>query len=230
MQHDEASGKRIEFDYWSDPLCVWAFVAQEKLDRVLVELGQHLVVHYRIVPVFGSVPWRFTEGPWAREGVDGRVAITRRIAEQAGRLDVSGQCWRRACPASSWAPGMAIKAVFALEARGEVADGSGARYQRVLRDRFFVNDENVALREIQLRVAEVEALPRAGIERQLDDGTALASVWEDHNERERLKIQGSPTYVFDGGRAMLYGNFEYEMLQSTISTLLRGVHPGRSAC
>ena len=221
---------RVEFSYWSDPLCVWALVAQEKLDRVLSDLGSQLLVDYRIVPVFGSIPWRFTRGPWAAEGIAGRVAATRRIAERAGRTDVTGECWRTAQPASSWAPASAIKAVFAMEARAECPAGSGARYQRTLRERFFVADENIALRGVQLVVAEAQGLPRAPIERQLDDGTALAAVWEDHLEKERLKIQGSPTYVFDGGRAMLYGNFEYGMLRSTVEELVRGIHPGSSAC
>lgn len=227
---DDTAGPRIEFSYWSDPLCIWALVAQTKLDRVLVELGTHLLVDYRIVPVFGSVLWRFTEGPWAKEGLDGRVTATRRIAERGGRVDVTGECWRRAAPASSWAPAAAIKAVFAMEVRAEIAAGSGARYQRALRERFFVNEENIAHRDVQLSVAETDGVPRAPIERQLDDGSALAAVWEDHNEKERLRIQGSPTYVFDGGRAMLYGNFDYGMLRSTVEELVRGSHPGSSAC
>ena len=221
---------RIEFSYWSDPLCIWALVAQEKLDRVLADLGALLIVDYRIVPIFGSVPWRFAQGPWAKEGVTGRAAATRRIAEQAGRRDVSGECWRKAAPASSWAPATAIKAVFAMEARSECPSGSGALYQRTLRERFFVSEENVALRNVQLAVAEVQGLPRDAIEQQLDDGTALAAVWEDHQDKERLRIQGSPTYVFDGGRAMLYGNFDYGMLRSTVEELVRGIHPGSSAC
>jgi predicted DsbA family dithiol-disulfide isomerase len=227
---DNAARARIEFSYWSDPLCIWALVAQTKLDRVLAELGTHVVVDYRIVPVFGSVHWRFKDGPWAKEGLDGRVAATRRIAERCGRMDVTGECWRKAAPASSWAPAAAIKAVFAIEARAEIAAGSGARYQRALRERFFVNEDNTARRDVQLSVAEADGVPRAPIERTLDDGSGLAAVWEDHNEKERLRIQGSPTYVFDGGRAMLYGNFDYGMLRSTVEELVRGSHPGSSAC
>ena len=230
MSEPESARDRIEFGYWSDPLCIWALVAQEKLDRLLADLGQHLVVDYRVVPVFGSVPWRFSKGPWAKDGIEGRVAATRRIAEQGGRTDITGECWRTAAPASSWATAMAIKAVFAMEARHQAPSESGARYQRALRNEFFVAGANVARRDVQLRVAEAQGLARTPIEEQLDDGTALAAVWEDHMEKERLKIQGSPTYVFDGGRAMLYGNFEYGMLRSTVDQLVRGIHPGSSAC
>lgn len=219
---------RLTFSYWSDPLCIWALVAQQKLDHVLAELGEQVRVDYRIVPVFGSVSWRFAQGPWSKDGVEGRVLATRKIAEQGGRSDVSGECWRRAMPASSWAPAMAIKAVFALdEGRGEEV---GPMYQRVLRERFFVTEANIALRAVQLEVAEELRLPRAPIEARLDDGCALAAVCEDHAEKERLRIQGSPTYVFDGGRAMLYGNFDYGILRCTVEELVRGAGPGGSAC
>lgn len=228
-KRDRKNG-RIEFSYWSDPLCIWALVAQTKLERILEELGSHLTVDYRIVPVFGSVPWRFKEGPWAKDGVDGRVAITKRIAEQAGRKDVSGACWRTCTPASTWSPSSAIKAVFAMEAEGVAAAGAGARYQLALRERFFVAEENIARRGVQLAVAEALAVPRAPLEQRLDDGSALAAVWEDYSEKERLRIQGSPTYVFDGGRAMLYGNFDYGMLHSTVQELVRGMEAGSSAC
>ena len=86
------------------------------------------------------------------------------------------------------------------------------------------------MRTVQLSLAEAEGLVRAPIETQLDDGTALAAVWEDHTEKERLRIQGSPTYVFDGGRAMLYGNFDYRILRSTVEELVQGSRPGRSPC
>ncbi len=219
---------RLKFSYWSDPLCIWALVAQQKLDRVLADLGARVRVDYRIVPVFGSVPWRFAQGPWAKDGVDGRVLTTRKIAEQAGRMDVSGECWRRAMPASSWAPAAAIKAVFASD-DGHRED-VGPTYQCALRERFFVGESNISLRSVQLEVAEELGLAREAIERRLDDGSALAAVCEDHAEKERLGLQGSPTYVFDGGRAMLYGNFDYGILRSTVEELVRGTGPGGSAC
>lgn len=218
---------RLQFSYWSDPLCIWALVAQEKLDRVLSEFGPSVQVDYRVAPIFGSIPWRFLSGPWAKDGIAGRCEATRAVAQKNGRNDVSGECWKVAMPASSWTAAAAIKAVFALEEEAEVR---GPTYQRVLRERFFVAEQNIALRSVQLEVAEELGIPRGKIEQRLDDGTALASVWEDHTEKERLRLQGSPTYVFDGGRAMLYGNFGYGILKGTVEELLRGAGPGGTAC
>lgn len=219
----------FRFSYWSDPLCIWAFVAQPKLDRVIAHFGDKIAVDYRIVPVFGSVPQRFRDGVWSESGIDGRIATTQRIATEHGRTDVSGEAWR-SMPASSWSPGAALKAVFALSERQEVDPKCAVDFQWRMRERFFVDEVNIALRSEQLALVEACGIPRAPVERMLDDGTALSMLWEDHAERERLCVRGSPTYVFDEGRTMFYGNFAYEPLQATIEAYVAGLSPQGSDC
>lgn len=221
---------KLTFSHWTDPLCIWAFVAQDQLDRLLAELSSRLIVDSRIVPVFGSVSWRFARGPWASAGVEGRVRATSEIAAAHGHPEVDGSCWRNDCPSSSWAPAVAIKAVSALERAGHCDSGSTERYHSALRRRFFVECKNIARRNLQLEAAEELGIARAAIEQRLDDGSALALLWEDFQEKERLKLQGSPTYVFDDGRAILYGNFPYGVLRATVDELLRGLGPEGSAC
>jgi len=222
--------RRLSFEYWSDPLCIWAYVAQPRLDRILERYGDRLDVRYHVVPVFGSVPWRFREGSWKKSGVEGRVAATARVAAQFGYTNITGEVWRDNCPASSWAPGIAITSVFALEEQGELAEGSGAAYQWAIRRAFFEDNRNVARRSVQFEVAESLGIPRAPIERFRDDGSGIALLWEEDQLRNEMKIQGSPTYVFDGGRARLFGNFKERVLQSTIAELLEDLDSGGSAC
>lgn len=221
---------QLTFSYWSDPMCIWAYVAQAKLEQLLRSADGQLLVEYRVVPVFGSIPWRVTSGPWAKAGLSGRVEATHRIAREHDCPEVSGECWARDAPASSWAAGAAIKAVGAAEQAGELPPGTGGEYLKQLRARFFVDNENIARRRVQLSVAEALAIPRAPLEARLDDGSALSLLWEDEQEKDRLRIQGSPTYVFDGGRAMLYGNFHYGVLQATVEQLLAGARASGSNC
>lgn len=222
--------RTVSFGYWSDPMCIWAFVAQRKLDALLERHGAVLAVDYRVVPVFGSVPERFARGVWAKGGVEGRVEATARIAAEHGHPEVTGEVWRTDAPASSWAASAPIVAALRAEAEGVLAPGAGAAFLRRSRAAMFVENRNVARRAVQLELAEELGLPRPPIEQRLDDGSALAALWEDHQERERLKIQGSPTYVFDGGRAMLYGNFDEAVLTATVETLVAGLRVGGSAC
>jgi predicted DsbA family dithiol-disulfide isomerase len=221
---------RVRFQYWSDPLCIWAFVAQDRLDRVLHDFAGKLDVDYHVVPVFGSVPWRFERGPWAAGGVAARVEATRKIAHEHGHPEVDGECWRGDCPASSWSPGMAIEAVAAMVASGEAPPDAFTRYQWEVRRRFFVERDNVARRAVQLAIARDLDIPVAGLESRLDDGSALAALWEDHREVESQRIEGSPTYVFDNGRAKLYGNFPFGVLHATVEELTGGLALGSSSC
>jgi len=221
---------RVRFSYWSDPFCIWAYVAQGKLDRLLLGHAHALEVSYRVVPVFGSVRWRFTQGPWASEGVEGRVRKTAEIAQRFGHPEVSGECWRVAGQTSSWSPGAAIKAVSLARDAGVCPPHGPASYQLALRHAFFVDGLNIGSRRVQLAVAEQCGLAREGIEAALDDGRALAALWEDHQEREALGIQGSPTYVFDDGRAILYGNVSEGVINATVDELLGGTVAGRSEC
>lgn len=220
----------LAFEYWSDPLCIWAYVAQVKLDRLLNTHGPSLTVRYHIVPVFGSMPWRFSAGSWAAAGPEGRREATERIARDQGFKGVTGETWTSDAPASSWAPGMAIKAVLSMEDDEQAPAGSGALYQRALRAEFFEKNRNTARRKVQLDVATSLNLNIALLEQRLDDGTALAALWEDEHHRTEQRIQGSPTYLFDGGRARLYGNFDESVLQATVLTLLQGIKAGGSAC
>lgn len=220
----------IPITYWTDPLCIWAFVAQPRLDSIESEFEARVAVQHRIVPIFGSLPWRFDEGPWSAGGVEARVAATARVAAQHGFEGVTGAVWRDDTPASSWAPSMAIKAAFALEAQGGTEAGAAAAYQWALRRAFFEANVNIARRAAQLEVAEVVGLPRGPLEARLDDGSALAEVWRDHHDREASMIAGSPTWVFDGGRAKLYGNVDFGVLHATVEQLLLGDEVGCTHC
>lgn len=220
----------LAFTYWSDPLCVWAFVAQKHLADVLARGGEDLQPVYRIVPVFGSVPQRFRDGAWAEAGPAGRAEVTARVAREHGHPEVTGRVWIDDPPATTWLPSAAVKAAQALEASGAAPEGAAARFLWALRVALFVDDRNTARRRVVLDVAESAALDPDAVAAGLDDGTALAALFEDHQERDRQRVQGSPTYVLDGGRAMLYGNFDASVLHATVDRLLLGLQAHGSAC
>lgn len=219
----------LTIDYWSDPLCIWAYVAEDKLRHLEQRFGDRIRLQWRVVPVFGDIPARFATGVW-QGGPEGKAALTVRVAQKFGHDEVTGRVWVDDTPASSWAPAAAFEAVRAAEARGELADGSAARWLRHLRRAFFVDNRNIARRDVQRACAEEMGLPWDAVAAGLDDGSALAGVWSSHEERQKLGIQGSPTWVFDGGRAVLYGNVHEGVLLATVAELLGGAEAGCSSC
>lgn len=230
MTETPSATEPLSFVHWSDPLCIWAFVAQARHERVLLDYGERIRVRHRVVPVFGSIVQKFRSGSWAEAGHAGRAAKTREIAERFGISDVDGSMWESDPPSSSWSPGMAVMAVRGMVERGEVSPDADRVYLEALRRAAFVDNRNTARRAVQLEVAESLDLDRGTIEADLDDGTALASLWEEHLDREADRVQGSPCYVFDGGREMLYGNVADTVIRATIDALLDGLEPGGSEC
>lgn len=222
---------RIPAEYWSVPLCIWAYVAQGRLEALMAAHGDQFELRYHVVPVFGSVPARFAPGDaWAAQGPAGRQKATARIAAAQGHPEVSGAVWVDDTPSSSWAPAAAIQAAFRMQGRGELAPGTAEAFQLDLRRAFFVHNRNIARRAVWLERAEAAQISRGAMEALVDDGTALALVAQDDQRRQEDWIQGSPTWVFDGGRARVYGNFAPAVLTATVDTLLAGLPPGGSRC
>lgn len=222
----------LDIEYWTDPFCVWAFTAEPHLDHLVEQYGDQLEVRHRIVPVFGSIVRRFAAGgSWAEAGPAGRAAATARIArEHRPGVEVTGQVWLDDPPASSWSASLAVKAVSLLEADELAPHGATAAYLLGLRDRFFVDNVNMARRSHQLALAEEQRLPLDAIVDRLDDGRALAALYEDHEDRIAANVTGSPTYLFEGGRTRIYGNFRVSVLEATVKTYLEGASAGCSDC
>lgn len=221
---------RLRFAWWSDPFCIWAFVAEDALDDLLAAHPDRLDVDHHVIPVFGSIPHRFAAGSWAAGGVPARVGATAKVAAAHGHPEVDGTVWEKVQPTSTWAVGAAIKLAFDAERAGDEVRGSGAAYQRALRRAFFVDARDISARGVQLEVAAEAGLDPDRLRAGLDSGRGLARVAEDEDERQRQRLQGSPTWVFDGGRAVLYGNVNRDVLRHTVADLLGDLAPGGSAC
>ncbi len=221
----------MEIEYWTDPFCIWAFIAEPCLDRIVENHGDQITLRHRMVPVFGSIVRRFATGAWSEKGPEGRREATARIAAtHRPGIEVTGQVWVDDPPASSFGACAAVKAVQLLEQDGEAPEGSAPRYLVAMRHGFFVDNVNYARRPAQLALAEEQGLPVDAISARLDDGRALAALYEDHEDRLAAHVVGSPTYLFDGGRTRIYGNFRGEVLDATVRTYLSGPTGGGSAC
>ena len=57
----------IQVSYVSDILCVWAYVAEVRLDELRKEYGSSVELEYRFIPIFGATRHRIGEG-WKKRG------------------------------------------------------------------------------------------------------------------------------------------------------------------
>ena len=68
-------------------------------------------------------------------------------------------------------------------------------------------------------IAESQGLPVDAIEREIHSGAAFARLSLDIDDKERLRLEGSPTFILNDGRQKLYGNVGYDLIATNIRAL-----------
>ncbi len=219
----------LRVSYFSDVLCVWAYVAQIKLDELRRQFGDRICVKHRFLHLFGDVAARMETG-WADKG--GAAGYSRHVQQIAARFDhiaVDPEIWTRNVPSTSMSCHLFLKAIQLLETQGVVSaapderfDGRSVVEEAVSRCRlgFFRDLKDIADRTFQESLALDMALPLAAITGQIDSGAAHAALCADFDAKDSQHVEGSPTFVLDAGRQKLYGNVGYRIIEASITELL----------
>jgi predicted DsbA family dithiol-disulfide isomerase len=219
----------LTISYFSDVLCVWAYVAQIKLDELRRQFGGQVRVEYRFLHLFGDVATRIETG-WSEKG--GAAGYSRHVQQMAVRfdhIDIHPEIWTRNVPPTSASCHLFLKAIQLLEAQGEVSAAPNARFggksvfeEAVWRCRlgFFRDLKDIADRKIQDALASDLALPLGAIRGQIDRGAAHAALCADFDSKDRQLVEGSPTFVLNEGRQKLYGNVGYRIIEASVHELL----------
>ncbi len=224
----------VSITYFSDVLCIWAYATQIRLDEIGRNFGADVRIDYKFCSVFGNTADKIARG-WAGKG--GYQGFNRHLQDVAGQFDhinVHPEVWLTTQPASSDSVHLFIKAVQLLEQNGALAGPVGGRDAApspqpalcaqitwALRHAFFHECRDVSTRRVQCEVAEEIGIAPATVAAKIDSGAAFAALAADAQARDRLRIEGSPTFVLNQGRQKLYGNVGYRVIEANIRELLR---------
>ena len=212
---------RISIDHFSDTLCIWAYVAQVRVDELREQLGDRIEVAYHFIDVFGSTEQKIGRGWKERGGFDGYADHVTEIAEGFPHLAVHPEAWRGCRPRSSTTSHLFLKAV-------QCVGPSVEEVARGIRLAFFRDARDVGELGVLREIAADLALDLPSIDRALENGEAMAALSEDAKLGERLRVEGSPTYVLNEGRQKLYGNVGYKVIEANVLELIE-VPEGRAS-
>ena len=205
----------ISLTYFSDTLCVWANIAQARIDEVRRVFGDQVVIDYRFCSVFGDTQHKIGAG-WAdRGGFEGFAEHVQTAAGGFDHIRLSPDLWRSVKPASSTPSHLVLKAA-ALSAPEHCESLLIA-----IRRAFFEDARDIAQRAELEDIVGESGLSVDAVRAQLDSGAAFAALEADTRDKNALLIQGSPTFILDGGRQKLYGNVGYSVIEANIEELLR---------
>ncbi|WP_293645624.1 DsbA family oxidoreductase [Thiolapillus sp.] len=216
---------RIEIDYYTDMLCVWAYFAQIKLDELKQEFGDRIRIRHHFITLFGNNEIRIAQG-YADGGYAGYSAHVRGLQQHFPHVDIHPQIWTRNIPASSMPVHLTLKAVQLLEKRGGLPRPAGAPrtlFEELvwqLRLAFFSKLQNIADESVLHGHLEALGIPVDEVEAEISNGNAHAALSLDMDDHRNRMIEGSPTWIMNEGRQRLYGNVGYRAIAANIQELL----------
>jgi predicted DsbA family dithiol-disulfide isomerase len=86
---------------------------------------------------------------------------------------------------------------------------------------FFRDCRDIARWDTQCEIAEALGADIDAIERCIHSGIAFARLATDYQDADRMRIEGSPSFVLNEGHQKLYGNVGFHLIEANIQELLR---------
>ena len=212
------ANKPLIIDYYTDILCVWAWIAQRRIDELNEQLGERIEIRHYYVDIFGDVPAKM-DLQWKQKG--GYAGFARHVQESASAYEnapVNARIWTEIQPATSANAHLVLKAIQTAYGKRKSIDAA-----LMLRNAFFVDARDIGNLEVLCDLVKADGLDDNAINASISDGTAMAALMSDYQESKRQNIKGSPSYVIDGGRQVLFGNVGYRVIHANIEELLK--HP-----
>jgi predicted DsbA family dithiol-disulfide isomerase len=224
------SPEKIDVAYYTDILCVWAYVSEIRLTELKKQFESQINIHYHFVPVFGCTDHRIG-GSWKeRGGFKGYAHHVQDVCRDFRHVEIGSDAWNKTIPKSSAISHHFLKAVQILEQKSLISHQNDSGYggntlfeeiSRRIRSAFFRDGLNVADETVLFDIADRLDLPVQLIDRHLRNGEAMAAMCRDVELCKKYNIEGSPTYVLNEGRQILYGNLGYKIIEANVQEILR---------
>ena len=215
----------IKISYFTDILCIWAYASQARIDAINEKFSDAIDVEYRFCSVFGDTEQKIASVWKDKGGYDGFNSHLREVAARFPHIELHPEIWVKTRPPTSASAHLFIKAVQHLthEAKGQgnlLSKHTVAQVLSAFRAAFFRDGRNIACWDVQCEIAEALDIDRVAVERSIHDGTAFARLAADYQDVDRMRIEGSPSYVLNEGRQKLYGNVGFHLIEANIQELL----------
>ena len=215
----------VQVTYFSDVLCIWAYVAQARVDAVRDAFGPDVKVTHRFCSVFGDARNKIATGWHDRGEFAGYNKHVRAVAARFPHVRTDPEVWIRSQPASSASPHLFLSAVFDWQhARLSGPAGGDAVFESVMwafRRGFFEEGLDIADWDVQCRLAQPFGVDIKAIEDSIRNGNAFARLAADYQAADKMRIEGSPTFVLNDGRQKLFGNVGFRIIEANIKEMLR---------
>lgn len=217
----------VQVSYFSDVLCIWAYAAQARIDAVKEKFGDTVRLDYRFCSVFGDAARKITS-TWRDKGeYAGFNSHLRKVARQFPHIEVDPDIWLKTRSPTSASAHLFMTAVQQWEhdlGAGGQSGSEASIFDKVMwafRCAFFRDCRDIARWDVQCELAKALGVDINAIGKSIHDGTAFARLAADYQDADKMRIEGSPSFVLNEGRQKLYGNVGFRVIEANIQELLR---------
>ncbi len=222
----------IRISYFSDVLCIWAYIAQIRLDELAANFPDQVAIDYHFFPVFGNAHEKL-ETRWRdRGGLRGYSDHVHTVAAKFPHITLHPDVWVVNTPTSATSCHLFLNAIQLLEIK-EIIPKSEKIFEKAnwaFREAFFTQLANVSDRKVQFEIAEKLGVPIVAIQKQIDSGEAYALLSKNFELVKEHTVSVSPTLIFNEGRQRLNGNVGYRVIEANIRELLNNPPNEHSWC
>jgi predicted DsbA family dithiol-disulfide isomerase len=216
---------RNEIDYYSDVLCVWAWIAQRRLEEAGDEWGDRIHLKHHFINVFGNTADKVGRQWSDRGGYAGFATHVRESAAPYETAPVNVAVWNKIRPRTSATAHLVLKAAKIVKGP-EVA----SKLEFKLREAFFVDAIDIGTTGAVLEIANDTGLDKTDLSSAIETGEAIAELLADYDRAKALGVRGSPSWVMNDGRQILYGNVGYRLISANIEADLKRAADDASWC
>jgi predicted DsbA family dithiol-disulfide isomerase len=213
----------LDIVHYSDVLCVWAYIAQARMDELQASFPDEIAVNYRFLQVFGDVAGKLT-AQWAdRGGLDGYALHVQDVAAGFEHISINKQVWLANTPTSSLPAHLLLcgaKKLCGTDPDGYAPD-CVEQLLAALRQAFFVDLVDISSHNNLLSVAEQSGIKPEALQQVLNNGLAHAQLAADLGQAAKITVRASPTLTFNDDRQVLTGNVGYRVIEANVRELLR---------
>ena len=204
----------IQVDYFSDVLCIWAFIGEKRLNEVRLNLSEDIQVNLQFLPNFASCHKKIQTG-WKEKG--GFVGYANHVNEVARQFEISlqPQCWHKIQPSTSMMAHSVIKAIMKVESI-ELAN----QYSALVRQSFFMEAMDISKLDVLQELAQSLKINWSEVLAYFNNGFALADLQQDFQNAQGYQVNVSPAWVFNEGRQRLIGNVGYRVIEANLKELI----------
>ena len=90
---------------------------------------------------------------------------------------------------------------------------------------FFKDCRDISRWDVQCEIAESLGVDIGAIEERIHSGIAFARLAADYQDADKMRIEGSPSFVLNEGRQKLYGNVGFHLKDANIQELFPRLIP-----